>query len=336
MNSGLFGWVTNLPMCGDSYYWEFISYGQNDQCLYKNPAYVDCNSTDKWNDKDYLKTDTQWFYGEIDGNGILANPIRINNYNSIKSTGDTIINGIKCHTLTQIKGNAGCVSYDNIVYVYQSNDTVYFLNNNSKKFSQLYVYGANKGDSWTVAYNSQNDKVTVDSTSSIPAFGISLKVQYVTYFTETSDNSYRYGQKSTIIENIGDPNYFFNSNIRNNFICDEFFVNRTGLRCYVHPDLGTYHVPGTLDCSYVTEVSKHNYNALKVSLNSLGILIVEGDFGVESSTLEILDLKGSIILKTSVNVSENTINLSHYNKGLYIYRISTNGTLLKAVKIVKQ
>ena len=56
----------------------------------------------------------------------------------------------------------------------------------------------------------------------------------------------------------------------------------------------------------------------------------------ESCTLELLDLKGSVMLHTSLNALENTVGLSRYDKGLYLYRISGNGELLKAGKIVKQ
>ncbi|MEI8273413.1 MAG: T9SS type A sorting domain-containing protein, partial [Paludibacter sp.] len=55
----------------------------------------------------------------------------------------------------------------------------------------------------------------------------------------------------------------------------------------------------------------------------------------EPCTFELLDLKGSIMLKTTVNTSQNTVNLSRYDKGLYLYRISGKDGLLKAGKIVK-
>ena len=95
-------------------------------------------------------------------------------------------------------------------------------------------------------------------------------------------------------------------------------------------------MPGTLDCAYVTEISKQNYNTLKVNLNSSGILSVEGDLSTTSCVFELLDLKGSVMLRTTVTTSENTLNLSQYDKGMYLYRISANGALLKAGKIVKQ
>jgi len=63
----------------------------------------------------------------------------------------------------------------------------------------------------------------------------------------------------------------------------------------------------------------------KISINNL----------TETCTFELLDLKGSVMLRTTVSTSENTINVSQYDKGLYLYRISANGALLKAGKRVK-
>ncbi|MEI6555803.1 MAG: T9SS type A sorting domain-containing protein, partial [Paludibacter sp.] len=55
----------------------------------------------------------------------------------------------------------------------------------------------------------------------------------------------------------------------------------------------------------------------------------------ESCTFELLDLKGSVMLRTTINASEKTINVSQYDKGLYLYRISGKEGLMKTGKIVK-
>ena len=149
------------------------------------------------------------------------------------------------------------------------------------------------------------------------------------------DNQGTFTYISSIIVGIGDIMYYFNSNIYWLPTCDESVVY-TGLRCYVHPDFGTYHVSGTLDCAYVTEIPKNTYNLLKASMDSSGILTVEGDLNTQSCTLELLDLKGSVMQQTTINASQNTVNLTLYDKGLYLYRISANGLLLKAGKIVKK
>jgi len=50
VSGGLFGTITPLLTSMYNYEWEFVCYSQNDECIYKNPDYVDCNSTVKWSD----------------------------------------------------------------------------------------------------------------------------------------------------------------------------------------------------------------------------------------------------------------------------------------------
>ena len=294
-----------------------------------------CDYLPKKNNIDFLKTGTQWYYGEIDAIFPAAN-IFTDDYFSVKITGETVVNGKKCKVMQHLRSIPLCFGYDQTVSIYLSNDTVYFYNTTSRRFSTLYVYNAQKGDKWEIEYPKFKVTATVDSITSAIILGELKSIQYVTYSIIFPDEGGTLMpiKKSKIIEGIGDIMYFFNSNTYYLPLCDDP-IDYTGLRCYVHPDYGTYHVPGTLDCSYVTEVPKYNYNSLKVSLNSSGLLKVEGGLSNEPCTLELLDLKGSVILRTTVSTSENTINLSQYDKGLYLYRISANGALLKAGKIVK-
>ena len=82
---------------------------------------------------------------------------------------------------------------------------------------------------------------------------------------------------------------------------------------------------------------KDNYLLQSITLSpNPAIDKISIDNLTEPCSIELLDLKGSVMLRTTVTTSENTLNLSQYDKGLYLYRISTNGALLKAGKIVKQ
>jgi hypothetical protein len=333
VKQGLFGAITDIPMCG-YFDWEFICFSQNGETVYQNPDYVSCNSTGKWSDSDYLKTGTQWYYGEKNYISINNPEIFTYDYNSVKSVGDTVINDRKCYKINRVRGYPMCYSTVVTVYMNQSNDTTYFYNSDKNKFCPLYIYRAYKGDSWTVEFPFGDIVTTVDSVSRIDALNRTLTVQHVTY--SYKNDSYMSILHSRIIENVGDVHNLYMSSLYYNPSCDDFSMEYQGLRCYVHPDYGTYHVPGALECSYVTEVPKQNYNSLKVSLNSSGILTVEGEFNTDSYTVDLLDLKGSMLLKKEVNTSRNTISLINFDKGLYLYRISNNGMMLKAGKLVKQ
>ncbi len=57
---GLLGTVTSMMPCGPHATWEHICFSQNGETVYKNPAYVDCNSTQQWSEKKYLAQGDQW------------------------------------------------------------------------------------------------------------------------------------------------------------------------------------------------------------------------------------------------------------------------------------
>lgn len=331
--NGLLGSVTPQLACGPGMSWEFVCFSQNGETLYLNPAFKDCNSIQRWDDIYSLKTNTQWFYSET-VYPVYSPTIHYEDYNLLKSIGDTIINGVKCNILSHVRGNAGCASFESPAYVYQSNDTVHFYNSQKKGFSTLYVYGTEVGDSWTVEYPLGNVKVKVDSMSSVQALGRTLKLQFVTY-SSVLQTVYEYTPKSTIIEYIGDINYFFQSSIlQREWVCDEFGKDRTGLRCYVHPDYGTYKT-GATACDFVTAISKPEYSSIKVYIASSGVLQIESEMHIEPYTFELIDLRGIVILKTELNANRNTVNIGNFSNGLYMYRLTNNGKLLKSGKIVK-
>jgi len=95
INSGLFGWVTPIPMCGGSWSWEFICFSQNGEALYLNPAYLDCNSMEKLGTVKYFGNDNQWYYKEDYVRPGTEDHFMISSYESLKGDRDTLINGKK-------------------------------------------------------------------------------------------------------------------------------------------------------------------------------------------------------------------------------------------------
>jgi len=336
---GLLWSVTPIPSCGSSVNWEHICFSYNGETLYENPAFKDCNSTIKWSDRNYFKTNSQWYYGKT----IYQVPFPFNSnivssdYYCLKSTADTIINGKNCQIINQFRGGPACYSYQFPVSMYQSNDTVYFYNTQSKSFSTLYVYAAKVGDSWTVKYPQGDVQVLVDSVSSIEALGEMCKVQHVTFKAISKDGNiltdYQPNYHSKIIQNIGDINDLFMSNIFSIPVCDEM-VDYTGLRCYVHPDYGTYKT-GTVACDFVSEITNPEIKSIKVYVASSSNLIIESELPAGYFTFELFDVQGSKLLSTEMNTAKSSIPFGDFSKGLYLYRLIDNGKMLKSGKIVK-
>ncbi len=62
---------------------------------------------------------------------------------------------------------------------------------------------------------------------------------------------------------------------------------------------------------------------------------ISSDFLSEPCIFELMDVRGIVILRTQVDATRNTVNLSNFSKGLYLYRLLDNGKSVKAGKIVK-
>jgi hypothetical protein len=55
----------------------------------------------------------------------------------------------------------------------------------------------------------------------------------------------------------------------------------------------------------------------------------------EPCIFELMDVHGNIVLHSVVSTNSNSVNLSGYTNGLYLYRLLQNGKMIKAGKIVK-
>ncbi len=54
------------------------------------------------------------------------------------------------------------------------------------------------------------------------------------------------------------------------------------------------------------------------------LLKIETELSCQSCTFELLDLNGRLLLQKELDLKNNTINVSQFSKGLYVYRLSLN------------
>lgn len=331
VREGLFGALTPITLCGGFIDWQFVSFASAKQYIYLNPAFKDYNSTEKWSDINFLEKNSEWYYDKKSYISMTQNTEPVISYLKLKSTGDTIINNIYCKTITMLSGNAGCFQYDNTVYMYQSNDTAYFYNKHLNKFSILNVYGAHKNDAWNIEYERGNIKVVVDSVSYASIYGKQLKELFVRYQDYSHDAYIPFEYKSKITEGIGDNIYMFRSNVFNLALCDESAVY-DGLRCYIHPTQGTYHI-GNLACDYATGTNFPSAQSVKVYNSSNNTIHISG---ANTCQFELMDYSGRIFSTVTITSNDYNYNATNQAQGLYIYRITQNGKLLQTGKIVKE
>ena len=123
----------------------------------------------------------------------------------------------------------------------------------------------------------------------------------------------------------------FKSNIFYLPLCDEF-AEYSGLRCYIHPAYGTYHI-GTLACDYATTgtnfPSAQSIKVYNSSDNTIRIQLAN------ACQLELLDYSGRVLSTVTINSDNYSYNSTYISKGLYIYRITRNSILLQTGKIIK-
>jgi hypothetical protein len=86
--------------------------------------------------------------------------------------------------------------------------------------------------------------------------------------------------------------------------------------------------------SDVTAVEKHTVDGIKVYPNSAGI-IIENTEGSGRSTVQIFDLQGRKVLDQKLSGERQVIPAGDYKKGLYIYRITVNGTVTSGKLVIK-
>lgn len=143
---GLLSSVSPVPMCSDYIsWWNHICFSQNGQTVYKNPDYVDCNSTQKWSDKKYFETGDCWTEYTICN--YLTQPayIFISGKRQYFLGTDTLINGIQYYNIMENTPNDLQHPTNHTGVMREGNGKVYVNLNNTGEFL-LYDFTLNVGD----------------------------------------------------------------------------------------------------------------------------------------------------------------------------------------------
>ena len=271
---------------------------------------------------EFAPVGTEWYYG-LELFTPFNIPVHTVQYSKVSSVGNIEIGGKLCNTIRQTRATSICVGHYSLGYVYQSNDTVFLYIQNydeetgnlipSGEFTPLYIFSADVGDSWRIKspFPLPSDIiVTVEEVDYITIFGQQRKQMLIKYVYD--DESFFHSERySVIIEGIGDPyhvlpDYTFDYRC----CCDDWFSTHTGLRCYVHPEYGTYHAETNIACDYETptSISESNTSPLKISQNNASLNFESKDDKIIS--IQITNLQGKTIHKNNaVNSFEYTINL---------------------------
>ena len=179
----------------------------------------------------------EWYFNL---SSFMGSPI---SYYHMEVLGDTIIQGHTCSVITQqFYGGNGQEQY-----VYEDNGKVYWFNQTLGRFTTLYDFDAEVGESWICEVDSCSFEIQVQSVEEETWEGHTYRVQHVYAIGEDGyDNSFFYTGEGTIIEGIGEISGLFPySGACNGSIYDGQHLNY--LRCYLVYGEMLYH-QGSYDC----------------------------------------------------------------------------------------
>ena len=331
VNSGLFGIITPIPTCMECHLdWQFICFSQNGESVYKNPEFVGCNSTRKWNDIPYVPFPTEnaswseikWYQGTCDF------PCKY----QYKMLGDTLINS----TLYQkiYKQNDSLANSVNAFYfgaLREQAKKIYFRSKDNDNEIRLYDFSKKVGDTINNLYYGESGKIT--GIDSILIDGNYRKVFHLDVVY--NDNVW--------IEGIGCTNGLFNPIIppltcmcawylicyhQNNEVK---FTNQNDQIKYLDPNIECF--PVIIDGINTTTAN----NSVTIVPNPVTATSLLKWTGNETfSTLIITNLLGKTIRTFDIRgKSETSLSRSDFTRGIYFVRLITvNGDKNRVIKIV--
>jgi len=279
--------------------------------------------------------DTESYFGSISCWSYKANfyePI-ISGYRigtaSYSMQGDTIINNF-----TYKKMHFGIGTYDskgvNDALIRQENQKVYAITKDQQGEFLFYDFSVQVGDQ--IISNALYGEI-----SRLPKVS---NVDFVTMYNGEKRKRINVGG-DVWIEGIGSINGFMQP-IREYLTCDcnssytlIAFTKEYVLKFYDSALCLSFNC-----CTGITdEIGKvvETKNSYTLSPNPVSDrLFLNTETEVADCTIELFDIQGKLVLQKQINSFQNSIHLSSFRNGLYIYRLIHNGELLKVGKIVKQ
>jgi hypothetical protein len=266
----------------------------------------------------YFGTSSCWSYkarGYYGGMGPFINS------SSNSMAGDTIIHSIEYKKLDG----------DQIIAIRQENKKIYVILKNGSNEVLLYDFGLIKGDIF-------HSNATTGLISGTPIVSNVDSIQMY-------DGNFR--KRITIgsdiwIEGIGSV-MGFDFPLRNLLTCD---CNSTyELISFAKEEVLSFYNPvlcASFNCCYSKytvekQIIKEDGNKFDVFPNpARDIITVKSTAENKKCKLELFDLKGVLVNIYQIDSSEKNIHLNQFQKGLYFYKISTDGSILQTGRISKE
>lgn len=318
---GLFDKTTPILACGggsnmDS---EHICFSQNDQTVYHNPAFVDCNSTQKWNKKSFS---TKLYLENVKGE---KDSLEIG-YDSLATKGlDVSFGEIGIPSpIDKTKFQAFFLSSDQGVPIFSKKQIV---NNYTGWVEQGAI---------PIVFPYESLPVTISWDKSLFTNGdrdYSIITDWFLggWFDATAGWSAKLEQLKWY-----DSIQFTAGNTTAELLA----MKQHG---YVYWDNGTEIPMRTI---YLAFADQRNFwtgikeietnNVLQIYPNPTSDKItINSKLLSTPCTFELMDLHGVVVLRSNMDATNNTVEIKSYNEGMYLYRLLSNGKIITTGKLIK-
>ncbi|MEI6752967.1 MAG: T9SS type A sorting domain-containing protein [Paludibacter sp.] len=310
VTQGLLGMITPIPTCMDCFFnWEFVSFSQNDECVYKNPDYVDCGSTRKWSEVKYLTDNSYWTN-------------LYNNKYQYYLNGDTTLNGksykkVFNQYLFEESPGSGKILYTTYQgAIREENGKIFaLLNNNSNHISGeflLYDFTVGVGD--TIKSN-----ISKDCGCILARQLIVTKIDTITLLN---------GEKRKKIQLDGSPDWIEGIGSVSSLFYDAFPLctcsEHPHLTCFKQNDIPLYNTgcPDNNCCDLLagvleTRTDLKRFTLLPNPTKDFALLQFTNQ-DMSCNSVEILNVLGRSVKTIPVsNASEYKLDFSDYSAGIY-------------------
>lgn len=250
---------------------------------------------------------------------------------SFSSIGDSIVENKTYRVIEKDKFSC-LLRFSGKQLIHQSNDSIFHLNNETNELNLIIDFGAKQGETWHIKKYSQTEFADsmfcrVDTVTTELIDGISFNVQHVTLKPIENGIVNEFDSLSTrIIENIGFENALFPVSF--SYVCDGNFEGK--IRCYYDENLGL--IQFSEDECLMTPTTDIIQN-LEINIfpnPTSSILNIKIDDQYKIQKIEMFDLEGKIMIRKQ---NENQIDVSDFQKGIYILKI-TNNEIVRIVKVM--
>lgn len=238
-------------------------------------------------------------------------------------------------------------------YTYTSGDTVFFWNKYENRFFTLFNFGAQIGDTWTIANERPNNWVinpeTDNDTSKIEVIDkgiININSTDYRYIKIKPVYGSVYGFYGTYVERFGNfdstlnafqdlfPNYYDYSQS----VMAEW--NMYKFKCFQDNSFTLFNPTNQDDCEYyLNHLSVETFDIDKVKYYpnpTKELLIIENPYS-ENINANIYDINGRLIDNAQINSTDKIeLDVSNFENGIYFIKIKTDILNSKTIKIIKQ